>query len=65
VKRGRFRTFLNSGNEVMKQLLHIIMKAAPVGLEFCLSVEYLDRNYLERMQNHWLLRTRCILFVIF
>jgi Na+/H+-dicarboxylate symporter len=37
VKRGRFRTFLNSGNEVMKQLLHIIMKAAPVGLEFCLS----------------------------
>ncbi|MGO4817891.1 dicarboxylate/amino acid:cation symporter [Flavobacterium sp. W22_SRS_FP1] len=27
-----FRTFLNSGNEVMKQLLHIIMKAAPVGL---------------------------------
>jgi Na+/H+-dicarboxylate symporter len=27
-----FRSFLNSGNEVMKQLLHIIMKAAPVGL---------------------------------
>jgi Na+/H+-dicarboxylate symporter len=27
-----FRTFLNSGNEVMKQLLHIIMKTAPVGL---------------------------------
>jgi Na+/H+-dicarboxylate symporter len=27
-----FRNFLNSGNEVMKQLLHIIMKAAPIGL---------------------------------
>ena len=27
-----FRTFLNSGNEVMKQLLNIIMKTAPVGL---------------------------------
>jgi Na+/H+-dicarboxylate symporter len=27
-----FRIFLNSGNEVMKQLLHIIMKTAPVGL---------------------------------
>lgn len=27
-----FRSFLNSGNEVMKQLLHIIMKTAPVGL---------------------------------
>ena len=27
-----FRTFLNSGNEVMKQLLHIIMQTAPVGL---------------------------------
>ncbi|MEQ1553330.1 MAG: dicarboxylate/amino acid:cation symporter, partial [Ferruginibacter sp.] len=28
----QFRLFLNSGNEVMKQLLHIIMKAAPFGL---------------------------------
>lgn len=27
-----FRTFLNSGNEVMKQLLHIIMQTAPIGL---------------------------------
>ena len=27
-----FSRFLNSGNEVMKQLLHIIMKTAPVGL---------------------------------
>lgn len=32
VKGEGFRTFLNSGNEVMKQLLHIIMKTAPVGL---------------------------------
>ena len=27
-----FARFLNSGNEVMKQLLHIIMKMAPIGL---------------------------------
>lgn len=27
-----FRSFLNSGNEVMKQLLHLIMKLAPIGL---------------------------------
>ena len=27
-----FSKFLNSGNEVMKQLLHIIMKTAPIGL---------------------------------
>jgi Na+/H+-dicarboxylate symporter len=27
-----FRNFLNSGNEVMKQLLQIIMKGAPIGL---------------------------------
>ena len=27
-----FIRFLNSGNEVMKQLLHIIMKTAPIGL---------------------------------
>jgi Na+/H+-dicarboxylate symporter len=27
-----FSRFLHSGNEVMKQLLHIIMKTAPVGL---------------------------------
>lgn len=27
-----FSRFLNSGNEVMKQLLHLIMKVAPVGL---------------------------------
>jgi Na+/H+-dicarboxylate symporter len=31
-KGESFRSFLNSGNEVMKQLLHIIMKTAPVGL---------------------------------
>ena len=31
-KGESFRGFLNSGNEVMKQLLHIIMKSAPVGL---------------------------------
>ena len=27
-----FSKFLNSGNEVMKQLLHLIMKTAPIGL---------------------------------
>jgi Na+/H+-dicarboxylate symporter len=27
-----FSRFLNSGNEVMKQLLHLIMKTAPIGL---------------------------------
>ena len=27
-----FSAFLNSGNEVMKQLLHLIMKTAPIGL---------------------------------
>ncbi|NIG54592.1 dicarboxylate/amino acid:cation symporter [Chitinophaga sp. Cy-1792] len=27
-----FRNFLHSGNEVMKQILHVIMKAGPVGL---------------------------------
>lgn len=31
-KGESFRSFLNSGNEVMKQLLHLIMKTAPVGL---------------------------------
>jgi Na+/H+-dicarboxylate symporter len=31
-KGASFRSFLNSGNEVMKQLLHVIMKTAPVGL---------------------------------
>lgn len=31
-KGKEFRSFLNSGNEVMKQLLHIIMKTAPIGL---------------------------------
>ena len=31
-KGSSFRDFLNSGNEVMKQLLHLIMKTAPVGL---------------------------------
>ena len=31
-KGAGFRIFLNSGNEVMKQLLHLIMKTAPVGL---------------------------------
>lgn len=31
-KGASFRDFLNSGNEVMKQLLHLIMKTAPVGL---------------------------------
>jgi Na+/H+-dicarboxylate symporter len=31
-KGESFRSFLNSGNEVMKQLLHLIMKTAPIGL---------------------------------
>lgn len=32
-KKGKnFRSFLDSGNEVMKQLLHLIMKTAPIGL---------------------------------
>ena len=31
-KGTSFREFLNSGNEVMKQLLHLIMKTAPIGL---------------------------------
>lgn len=31
-KGSSFRDFLNSGNEVMKQLLHLIMKTAPIGL---------------------------------
>lgn len=31
-KGAGFRDFLNSGNEVMKQLLHLIMKTAPIGL---------------------------------
>ena len=31
-KGENFRGFLNSGNEVMKQLLHLIMKLAPIGL---------------------------------
>jgi Na+/H+-dicarboxylate symporter len=32
-KKGKsFNKFLNSGNEVMKQLLHLIMKTAPIGL---------------------------------
>ncbi|MDG2432868.1 dicarboxylate/amino acid:cation symporter [Flavobacterium sp.] len=31
-KGESFRNFLNSGNEVMKQLLHLIMKTAPIGL---------------------------------
>ena len=31
-KGASFRDFLNSGNDVMKQLLHLIMKTAPIGL---------------------------------
>lgn len=31
-KGQSFKNFLRSGDEVMKQLLHIIMKAAPIGL---------------------------------
>lgn len=31
-KGNAFKSFLNSGNEVMKQLLNIIMKFAPIGL---------------------------------
>lgn len=31
-KGGAFRSFLDSGNEVMKQLLTMIMKLAPIGL---------------------------------
>ncbi|MDD5149878.1 MAG: dicarboxylate/amino acid:cation symporter [Flavobacterium sp.] len=31
-KGQNFKNFLQSGDEVMKQLLHIIMKAAPIGL---------------------------------
>ena len=31
-KGKNFRSFLDSGNEVMKQLLHLIMKTAPIGL---------------------------------
>jgi Na+/H+-dicarboxylate symporter len=31
-KGGSFRNFLSSGDEVMKQLLHLIMKTAPIGL---------------------------------
>jgi Na+/H+-dicarboxylate symporter len=31
-KGASFRDFLNSGNEVMKHLLHLIMKTAPIGL---------------------------------
>jgi Na+/H+-dicarboxylate symporter len=32
-RKGRsFRSFLSSGDEVMKQLLHLIMKTAPIGL---------------------------------
>jgi Na+/H+-dicarboxylate symporter len=31
-KGKSFRDFLNSGNEVMKQLLNLIMKTAPIGL---------------------------------
>ncbi|CAM2833821.1 dicarboxylate/amino acid:cation symporter [Flavobacterium frigoris] len=31
-KGASFRSFLSSGDEVMKQLLHLIMKTAPVGL---------------------------------
>lgn len=31
-KGASFRNFLSSGDEVMKQLLHLIMKTAPIGL---------------------------------
>jgi len=31
-KGENFKSFLKSGDEVMKQLLHLIMKAAPIGL---------------------------------
>jgi Na+/H+-dicarboxylate symporter len=31
-KGKNFKKFLDSGNEVMKQLLHLIMKTAPIGL---------------------------------
>jgi Na+/H+-dicarboxylate symporter len=31
-KGAPFRSFLSSGDEVMKQLLHLIMKTAPIGL---------------------------------
>lgn len=31
-KGHNFKSFLKSGDEVMKQLLHLIMKAAPIGL---------------------------------
>jgi Na+/H+-dicarboxylate symporter len=31
-KGQNFKSFLKSGDEVMKQLLHLIMKAAPIGL---------------------------------
>ena len=31
-KGASFRSFLSSGDEVMKQLLHLIMKTAPIGL---------------------------------
>jgi Na+/H+-dicarboxylate symporter len=32
IKGDNFKSFLKSGDEVMKQLLHLIMKTAPIGL---------------------------------
>jgi Na+/H+-dicarboxylate symporter len=46
--------FLHSGNEVMKQLLHIIMKTAPVGLGayFAYQVGILDPQLFGAYANH-------------
>jgi hypothetical protein len=59
VKRGRFRTFLNSGNEVMK-LLHIIM-TAPVGLRALLIKWNIWTAIIWCVcKTRPILRTRCI-----
>jgi Na+/H+-dicarboxylate symporter len=50
-----FSRFLHSGNEVMKQLLHIIMKTAPVGLGAYFAYQVggiLTHSCLEHTQNH-------------
>jgi Na+/H+-dicarboxylate symporter len=68
-RKGKdFSRFLHSGNEVMKQLLHIIMKTAPVGLGayFAYQVGILGHNCLSiRKTIRIVLCGLCFYFVVF
>jgi hypothetical protein len=64
-KRALPLEVLSSGDEVMKQLLHLIMKT-PIGLGayFAYQVGIFGLNYLVHMRSHWVFIMEFVLFTL-